>query len=102
MTAFGGNPNHPVVMALETEWHKLAAMLLCYFRSQERLVAGADGTLRPAEPFLEITSDMITMWARMYPGGAIVADQRGGKFVLRLVTEEEGRALVRAEGGLPH
>lgn len=101
MTA-GGNPNHPVVLALETEWHKLAAILLCYFRGQERLRAGADGVLRPAEPSLEITSDMIEMWSSMYPGGAIVADQRGGKFVLRLVTAEEGEALARAEGGLPH
>ena len=32
---------------------------------------------------------------------AVVADCRGGRFVVRLVTMEEGEKLAREEGGLP-
>jgi hypothetical protein len=32
---------------------------------------------------------------------AVVADCRGGKFVVRLVSMEQGIAMARKEGGLP-
>lgn len=80
-----GNPNHPVVRQLDTEWHKLVAILM------------HDQGL--AE--FEITPEMIEAFASEREGHAVVADARGNRLVLRLVTAEEGERLARQEGGLP-
>lgn len=77
-----GNPNHPVVRQVESEWHKLCALVM------HKL-----GT-----PEVEITQADIAALAAA--GVAIVADARGGRFVLRLLGEAEAERLARKEGGL--
>ncbi len=79
-----GNPNHPVVRQLDTEWHKLVAVLVHHLGLTE----------------FEITAEMISEFANKREGHAVVADARGGRFVLRLVSAEEGERLARQEGGL--
>lgn len=73
------NPNNPVVREISDQWHKLAAIVMNKLGVQE----------------LEILAGDIDGMA----GKAIVADARGGKFVLRLVTMEEGMKLAREHGG---
>lgn len=80
-----GNPNHPVVRQLETEWHKIVAVILCDLGRTE----------------YQITPEMISRFAEMYPDGAVVADCRQDRFVLRLVDNDEAERLARKEGGLP-
>jgi hypothetical protein len=83
------NPNHPVTRTLHDHWHKIAAILLM------KLIAD-DG--RHAE--LEITEqDVIDLTEMLGPGGAIIADTRGGRLVLRAVTGDEAAALAREAGG---
>lgn len=80
------NPNHPVTRALSLEWHKLCAIVM--------LKAGL------AE--VEITSaDIDRLAEEMGENGAIVADARGGRLVLRFVDQIEAARLARLEGGLP-
>lgn len=77
------NPNNPTTTAVRDQWHKLCAILI--FKGNVREV--------------EITpSDVARLEKEKL---SIVADCRGGNFVLRLVDEKEGERLAREEGGLP-
>lgn len=77
-----GNPLHPVVLELRSEWHKIAALLM--------KAMGVDT--------FEITSELVQQLAVAKVN--IVADTRGGKFIIRLVSDEKLGSLVRqdAEG----
>lgn len=79
-----GNPNHLVTRALEAEWHKLLAIVL----------------LEQGLTEIEITTEMIEHFMQAYPDGAVLADARGGRLVLRLVSAQEAERLARQEGGL--
>jgi hypothetical protein len=79
------NPNHPVTRTMHDEWHKIVAVLM----HQLGMTAA------------EITEAHLEAFARDYPGGAVVADCRNGRFMVRLVSAEEGERLARKEGGLP-
>jgi hypothetical protein len=80
----GGNPNHPVVRQLETEWHKLLAVALHKLGLSELEITHAD-----VEGFAssELTN--------------IVADCRNHRFVLRLCDDTTAAELSRHEGGRP-
>lgn len=77
------NPNHPVTRQAHDHWHKVAAILM----------------MRLGVDVLEITEDDVSKLGNNEK--AVVADCRGGKFVLRLVTMEEGEKLAREAGGMP-
>lgn len=77
------NPNHRVVSTMRDEWHKVAALLLHK--------AGLSA--------VEITVDDIDGFSQS--NLAIVADSRGGRFVIRLVSMAEAQRLAKQEGGLP-
>jgi hypothetical protein len=79
-----GNPNHPVVLQAEGQWHKFAAILL--------MKMGLDA--------IEITTADVHALADS-DRADIVLDMRHGRCVLRLVTDDEGNRLARKEGGLP-
>lgn len=79
------NPNHPVTAQMREQWHKVLAVLMCRLGMTE----------------FEITSEALVAFERDYPGGAVVADARNGRFIVRLVTAEDGERMARAEGGLP-
>jgi hypothetical protein len=79
------NPNHPVTMTMHDHWHKVVAILMHQ--------CGLDS--------FEITAAHLEQFEREYPNGNVVADARGSRFVIRLVTAEEGQRLARSEGGLP-
>jgi hypothetical protein len=77
------NPNHPVTREVHDHWHKVCGILM--------MKLGKDA--------VEITESDVT--ALGDNERAVVADCRGGRFVVRLVTMEEGEKLAREEGGLP-
>lgn len=77
------NPNHPVTTEIREQWYKLCAILMSKFGQTAVEITQAD-----IDQFL--TENM-----------AIVADARGGRFVLRLMDRKEGESLARKEGGLP-
>jgi hypothetical protein len=78
-----GNPNHPVVKEFESQWYKLCAIVMWK--------AGLDT--------VQITSDDIDGFA--VSGKAnIVANTKGGKLTLSIVSAEVAERLARAEGGL--
>ena len=74
------NPNHPVTKEMREQWHKIVAVLLVKFGKSE----------------IEITEKDIEA---LTSGGekAVVADTRNNKFVIRLVSMEEGAMLAKAQ-----
>lgn len=76
------NPNNPVTMEMHDNWHKFCALLMVHYGLTE----------------FEVTSDGI---ARMVDvlgeGGAIVADARDGRFVLRIVDVSQAQALLKTK-----
>jgi len=78
------NPNHPVVNKAREEWHKFCAIVLHKTGKTE----------------MEITSQDVDNFTNSGLAN-IVLDCRGGRLVLRLVSDEEGERLARKEGGLP-
>lgn len=76
------NPNHPITAQVHDQWHKLCAILMA----------------RQGLTEVEIKPSDIAL---LTEGTAIVADARGGRFVLRLVDQKEAERLARKEGGLP-
>lgn len=77
------NPNHPVTREVHDHWHKIAAILM--------MRLGVDA--------LEITEDDVRELGDS--DRSIVADARGGKFVVRMMGRMEAERLARKEGGLP-
>lgn len=77
------NPNHPATREVHDHWHKVVGILMMKLGKTE----------------LEITDSDIS--ALGDNERAVVADCRGGKFVVRLVTMKEGAKLAREAGGLP-
>lgn len=77
------NPNHPVTRKVHDHWHKIAGVLM--------VKLGKDA--------VEITSEDVD--ALGDNDKAVIADCRGGKFIVRLVTMEEGKRMAREAGGLP-
>ena len=77
------NPNHPVTSEMHDHWHKLCAILMLKMKAQS----------------IEITeADVRALGDNEH---AICMDQRGGRFVLRMMTMKEAQTLARNEGGLP-
>lgn len=76
------NPNHVVTNTMRGEWHKVVAILL----HKVGLTA------------VEITEDDVIEFSES--NQAIVADSRGGRFVIRLVPLREAEQLAKREGGL--
>lgn len=77
------NPNHPVTREVHDHWHKVCGILM----------------MRLGKTVIEITeADIVALGDNEK---AVVADCRGGKFILRMVTMEEGGRLARDAGGLP-
>lgn len=74
-----GNPTHPVTRMMDQNWHKVVGIMMLCARKTE----------------FEVTPDMID--ALGHSGLGVCADCRGGKFIVRLVTDEEGKAVMRAE-----
>jgi hypothetical protein len=84
------NPNHPVAQLLHDHWHIVAAILLMKLVADER------------RQELELTDQDIADFREMAgPNGAIIADTRGGRFVLRIVDGAEAAKIAREAGGLP-
>ena len=79
------NPNHPVTIKMRDQWHKIAAIML--FKS------GKDT--------MTITMGDLEAWEILYPGGAIVIEDKKEGLVLRIVDERKAEEIVRKEGGLP-
>lgn len=77
------NPNHPVTQQVHDHWHKVAAILM--------MRLGVDS--------YEVTEEDVLALGDNRRG--VVADCRGGRFVVRLVTMEEGERMAREAGGLP-
>jgi hypothetical protein len=77
------NPNHPVTRQVHDHWHKVAAILM--------MRLGVDS--------YEVTEEDVLQLGDNQRG--VVADLRGGRFVVRLVTMEEGERMAREAGGLP-
>lgn len=78
------NPNNPITQQMHDHWHKVVALLMVDFGITE----------------FEITEEMLKGFEHL-GGGAVVADARGGRFVVRLVDWAEAERLARKEGGLP-
>jgi hypothetical protein len=78
------NPNHPVTQEVRDQWHKICAILLNSIGIVE----------------FEITQQMIE---KLVASGmtSVVADTRGGKFIIRLVGDETAMKLAKHAGGLP-
>jgi len=74
------NPNNPVTKQMHDNWHAVVAVLLQQMGVTE----------------FEITPEMLT---RLSASNrlAVVADARGGRFVLRAVTMEEGERLAKEQ-----
>lgn len=81
------NPNHPVAKLLDTEWHKLCAVLI------EKLNHG--------QPVCITEQDIERFNANHDHGCGIVADSQPDGLHLRIVEFDEAQRLAREEGGLP-
>lgn len=82
-----GNPNHPVVQALDDQWHKLAAIVLFKYRDvlpNTIVITGAD----------------IEAFIRSGLTNIVAHDRRDGMH-LSLVNDDDGMRLAREAGGLP-
>ena len=77
------NPNHPVTREVHDHWHKLCGILL----------------MKLGKNTLEITEADVKALGDNEK--AVVVDCRGGKFIVRLVTMEEGERIAIVAGGLP-
>lgn len=76
------NPENEVVKTLHNQWHKVVAVILNKLNLRE----------------IEITSMDIIKLQLDFPEGmpTVLADSRGGKFVIKLITEAEGRRLAKS------
>lgn len=79
-----GNPNHPVVRSMETEWHKIVALLM----------------MRLGVRDVEVTTQDLLALDAWIAGGAVVADARRGEFWIRIMDDATASRLARREGGL--
>lgn len=77
------NPNHPITRMTHDQWHKVVGVLMLKMNLTE----------------MEITLDDLVLLGDNEK--AVVADCRGGKFVVRVMGMDEARKLARKEGGLP-
>lgn len=79
-----GNPNHPVVKETQEQWYKLCAILMHKQGLTEVEITAAD------------------IDAFMHSGRAnITVHPKHDRYILRLVSDEEGARLAREAGGLP-
>jgi len=77
------NPNHPITRLTHDNWHKIVGVLMLKFNVTD----------------VEILADDV---ARLGDNEkAIVADCRGGRFVVRVMDMKDAAELARKEGGLP-
>jgi hypothetical protein len=77
------NPNHPVTQMTHDNWHKIVGVIMLKFDVTD----------------VEILAEDV---ARIGDNDkAVVADCRGGKFVIRVMNQKQAAALARKEGGLP-
>lgn len=84
MSASNLNPNHPVTQAMDTEWHKIVAILMHKLGLNE----------------VELTEADIN--AFVTSGYAAVTIHAGETTLrLNLATEAEAERLAREHGGLP-
>jgi hypothetical protein len=77
------NPNHPVTQMTHDNWHKIVGVIMLKFGVTD----------------VEIESDDVLRLGDNEK--AVVADCRGGRFIIRVVGMDEARKLARKEGGLP-
>jgi hypothetical protein len=78
------NPNHPVTVETRDHWHKIVAVLMLKLGLKE----------------IEITTqDVARLGNDEY---AVVADLRGGRYVVRLIPMAEALDMAQEAGGLPH
>ncbi len=77
------NPNHPVTRAAHDHWHKIAALLMRKFGVKQCDITQDD--------IAGLDSDSVN----------IVLHAKLDRITVRLVGDEEARALARKEGGLP-
>jgi hypothetical protein len=77
------NPHNRASQLARESWYKIAAILMMKF----------DKTA------VEITEEDVKKLGDNT--NCIVADTRGGKFFVRLVSMEEGERLAREQGGIP-
>lgn len=71
------NPDNPVTQQMDGNWHKLVLMLMLEMGVTE----------------FEVTTERIDKMVAS-PYQAVVADARGGRFVLRAVTMEQGQRMA--------
>lgn len=79
------NPNHSVTQALHDQWHAVIAVMMIKLGITE----------------MEITPADIERASAPASQKAVVADARGGRFVVRLMDIEAAMKLAKKEGGLP-
>lgn len=77
------NPNHPVTRLLRDNWHAVVAVLMVKFKVTE----------------VEITTDDLVRLESVFPQAlpAVVADTRGGKFIVRLMAMDDALELASKE-----
>lgn len=78
------NPNHPVVTALDDQWHKIVAVMMLKLGLTEIVLTYED-------------VEAVTGQAKRN----IAAKENEDGLRLWLVTDEEGMQLARENGGLP-
>ena len=79
-----GNPNHPVVQEMESQWYKLCALTLFKLGLTK----------------LEITSEDIDRFNASGKANIVVIPQ-GTVLTLGLVSDDTAEYLARRQGGLP-
>lgn len=77
------NPEHPVTQAMDDVWHKVVAMLMVRYGLTE----------------FEITPEAAVRLAHEIDGKTVVADARGGRLVIRLLSTEEALRLAGVPTG---
>lgn len=77
------NPNHPVTQMTRDNWHKIVGVLMLKFGVTD----------------VEIEIDDVLRMGDNEK--AVVADCRGGRFIIRVMDNKQAVALARKEGGLP-
>jgi hypothetical protein len=77
------NPNHPVTQMTRDNWHKIVGVIMLK-------LGVANVEILPEDVMLLGDNDK-----------CVVADCRGGRFIVRVMSMAEGEKLARKEGGLP-
>lgn len=79
------NPDHPMTKAMHDQWHKIAVLLMMKLKQRHIEISASD-----IEKLIASESS------------TVVVQTKGDKIILDLVSEAEGKRILKQQGGQSH